>query len=61
MRNPQSVSQWRRVPAGRARSVAQATSIPLHELRPDLWDPPAANDDTIIPPPGGAAAHAEAA
>lgn len=29
-----------RVPAERARAVSDATGIPLHELRPDLFDPP---------------------
>jgi hypothetical protein len=30
-----------RVPAERARAVSEVTGIALHELRPDLFDPPA--------------------
>ena len=29
------------IPPERVRDVASATGIPLHELRPDLWDAPA--------------------
>ena len=34
---PQAISQWRRIPAAKARDVAEVTGIPLHQLRPDLW------------------------
>ena len=40
----QAVSQWRRVPIGRVREVAEITGIPAHELRPDVatvFAPPA--------------------
>lgn len=37
-----AVATWKRVPAERVRAVADITGIPLHELRPDLYDPPAA-------------------
>ena len=37
----QAISQWDRCPVERARQVSEITKIPLHELRPDLWDPPA--------------------
>jgi len=32
---------WTRVPPQHVRAVSAATGIPPHELRPDLWDPPA--------------------
>lgn len=38
--SPQAVLQWDRVPAERAKQVAEATGIPRHVLRPDLWEPP---------------------
>ena len=37
---PQAVQQWGKIPAGRVRHVARATRLPLHMLRPDLYDPP---------------------
>ena len=37
---PQAISQWRRVPADRAKLIETAFGIPRHELRPDLWDAP---------------------
>jgi DNA-binding transcriptional regulator YdaS (Cro superfamily) len=38
-----TVTRWdqKRVPAERAEDVKRATGIPLHELRPDLWEAPA--------------------
>ena len=39
-----SVIGWRkkgRVPAERVRKVSEISGIPLHELRPDLFDAPA--------------------
>lgn len=39
-----SVIGWRkagRIPAERVREVSRLTGIPPHELRPDLYDPPA--------------------
>jgi DNA-binding transcriptional regulator YdaS (Cro superfamily) len=39
---------WRRagrVPAERVRAVSAATGIPPHELRPDLFDAPAATTE----------------
>lgn len=38
---PSAVTQWRRVPAERVPELARLTNIPRHELRPDLWEPPA--------------------
>jgi len=35
-----SVWAWKRVPAEHAKAVEQATGIPRHELRPDLWEAP---------------------
>lgn len=32
-----SVYGWRRVPAERVPAVSEATAIPRHELRPDLY------------------------
>lgn len=32
---------WSRVPAEHVRAVHEVTGIPKHELRPDLFDPPA--------------------
>lgn len=37
---PQAVEQWRYIPHKRVRDVARVTKIPLHVLRPDLYDPP---------------------
>ena len=40
---PQAVFYWvtaERMPADRAVAVHDATGIPLHEMRPDLWTPP---------------------
>lgn len=36
-----AVATWKRVPAERVRAVSEITGIPLHDLRPDLFDPPA--------------------
>lgn len=36
-----AVAKWDRVPAERVVDVERATGIPRHELRPDLWEPPA--------------------
>jgi len=41
-KTPQAVSLWRRIPAEHAADVAKLTCIPLHELRPDLWQAAAA-------------------
>jgi DNA-binding transcriptional regulator YdaS (Cro superfamily) len=43
-RHHATVLRWTRVPAEHARAIEQATGIPRHELRPDLWDPPAGAD-----------------
>ena len=37
-----AVATWQRVPAERVRAVSEFTGIPAHELRPDLFEPPAA-------------------
>ena len=35
--NRQAVSQWRRIPPGRAAMIEKITGISRAELRPDLW------------------------
>jgi len=37
--SPQAVSQWDRVPPGRAIAVECATGVSRHELRPDIFGP----------------------
>ncbi len=39
---PQAISQWRQVPIDRVARIAEALGMPRHELRPDVFDPPAA-------------------
>jgi DNA-binding transcriptional regulator YdaS (Cro superfamily) len=39
-RHHATILGWHRVPAEHAKAVAEASGIPLHELRPDLWEPP---------------------
>lgn len=39
-----AISQWKRVPAERVLDVERITSIPRHELRPDLYPPPASQE-----------------
>ena len=39
---PQAVSQWRAIPAERVVRISEATGIPRHELRPDLYETPEA-------------------
>jgi DNA-binding transcriptional regulator YdaS (Cro superfamily) len=41
-RHHATILGWTRVPPKHVKAVAKATGIPPHELRPDLWDPPAA-------------------
>jgi DNA-binding transcriptional regulator YdaS (Cro superfamily) len=36
---PQAVGQWSRVPVLRVLDVENATGIPRHELRPDVYPP----------------------
>lgn len=36
-----AVSQWRQVPAERVLVVERVTGVPRHELRPDIYPPPA--------------------
>lgn len=36
-----AVSQWPRVPVERVLAVEAATGVPRHELRPDIYPPPA--------------------
>ncbi len=38
---PSAVTQWTRVPPRHVPMVEQITAISRHELRPDLWEPPA--------------------
>jgi len=35
---PQAITQWVVVPPAHARLVSRITGIPLHVLRPDLWE-----------------------
>ena len=37
----QALSQWARVPHLRVLDVERITGVPRHELRPDLYPPPA--------------------
>jgi DNA-binding transcriptional regulator YdaS (Cro superfamily) len=37
---PQAISQWTEIPIKRAPDVSRVTGIPLHELRPDIFDAP---------------------
>lgn len=69
--SPQAISQWRRVPAGRVLAVEKATGVPRHDLRPDLYPPPASSPGVPaelssagacdIAPAGGEASRMEAA
>lgn len=38
--NSSAISQWTRVPAEKLVQVSQATGLPLHDLRPDMFPPP---------------------
>lgn len=38
---PPSIYSWEKIPPRHVRRVSEITGIPRHELRPDLWDPPA--------------------
>jgi len=38
---PQAVSQWDRVPPLRVLDVERISGVPRHELRPDIYPPPA--------------------
>ena len=49
----QAVSQWKRVPPLRVLEVERITGIPRHELRPDIYPPPA----TPAPSPSDAEAR----
>jgi DNA-binding transcriptional regulator YdaS (Cro superfamily) len=35
-----AVSQWEVIPTKRCHLISEATGIPLHVLRPDVWEPP---------------------
>lgn len=37
---PQAVSQWRQIPIDRAKKIADIFNVPLHVLRPDVWEKP---------------------
>lgn len=45
---PQAVSQWTVIPILRAKSISAALGIPLHDLRPDLWDAPTIRGDVGV-------------
>ena len=34
---PQAISQWDKVPIGKAADVERVTGVPRSELRPDIW------------------------
>jgi DNA-binding transcriptional regulator YdaS (Cro superfamily) len=42
-----SVARWssNRIPAERVRAVSDATGIPAHDLRPDIFPPPVSEAD----------------
>lgn len=40
-----TVLGWKRIPAERVPAVSRLIGISRHELRPDLWDAPAAVRD----------------
>ena len=42
---PQAISQWSKVPAERVLTVERLTGVPRHDLRPDLYPPPASEAD----------------
>jgi len=35
-----AVNKWSVIPAKRAQAIAKITSVQLHEMRPDIWEPP---------------------
>jgi DNA-binding transcriptional regulator YdaS (Cro superfamily) len=37
---PSAITQWKKVPPRHCRRCSEVTGIPLHEIRPDLWDAP---------------------
>lgn len=45
-----AVSQWRMCPPLRVIAVEAASGVPRHDLRPDLYPPPAANADAAPAP-----------
>lgn len=45
-RHHTSVMGWKRVPVEHARVISDLTQIPLHVIRPDVWDAPAATQAT---------------
>jgi DNA-binding transcriptional regulator YdaS (Cro superfamily) len=47
---------WQQVPAKHVREVARVTRLPLHELRPDLYDAPRRRKPAVaVPQPEGVA------
>ena len=51
-----SVFNWKRVPPLRVLAVEEATGIPRHELRPDIYPPP-----LTLPPRPAPRRHSRAA
>jgi hypothetical protein len=39
-RHHTTVMGWTRIPAEHARAIRDLSGLPLHEIRPDLWDAP---------------------
>lgn len=48
---------WERVPPAHVPEVSRITGVPRHELRPDLYEPPALSSEASVMRPN----HAEAA
>jgi DNA-binding transcriptional regulator YdaS (Cro superfamily) len=55
-RHHATILGWTRVPPQHVKAVSAATKIPAHELRPDLWDPPAAAPPPDAPQPASISA-----
>jgi hypothetical protein len=52
-RHHATILGWTRVPPQHVRAVSAATGLSAHELRPDLWDPPAGAEPPPASPPDG--------
>lgn len=47
----QAISQWQECPPRRVLAVERITGIPRHELRPDLYPPPAGAEPVVVDVP----------
>lgn len=43
-RSSATVAVWRRIPVAHVLRIEEATKVPRHELRPDVYPPPAARN-----------------